>query len=69
MTPDERKAAIDAIGWSWQYLAGLLAIDERTARRWFRDPDTRVPPAVDEWLELLADFHRAHPPPARPDRP
>lgn len=64
MTPTERRAALDAIGWSQRGLADRLGWDEGTVRRWMRDGG-EAPITVDLWLATLAAFHQANPPPTR----
>jgi hypothetical protein len=57
--------ALRTLHWGPQVLTDLLAINERTIRRWLsgqNDP----PPALLEWLELLAAFVKANPPPPGP---
>jgi transcriptional regulator with XRE-family HTH domain len=67
MTPTERRAALQAIGWSQRGLADRLQWDEGTVRRWMRDGG-EAPPDIDRWLATLAQFHDEHPPPARVQR-
>jgi transcriptional regulator with XRE-family HTH domain len=64
MTPTERRASLQAIGWTQRGLADRLGWDEGTVRRWMRDGG-QAPLEVDQWLAQLAAFHRQHPPPAR----
>jgi transcriptional regulator with XRE-family HTH domain len=64
MTPSERRAALEAIGWTQRGLADRLGWDEGTVRRWMRG-NGEAPADVDQWLAELAVFHRAHPAPAR----
>lgn len=63
MTPTSRfLAALGALHWGPVVLSELLDVNERTVRRWIagqNDP----PPAVLEWLEKLAAFVEANPPP------
>jgi transcriptional regulator with XRE-family HTH domain len=57
--------ALRGLRWGPRELAEMLAINERTIRRWLsgqNDP----PPALLEWLELLAAFVNANPPPPGP---
>ena len=62
MTPDRFRACLDAARWTPHGLARTLNIDERQARRWGAGT-AAVPPAVAEWLEKVAAFHKANPPP------
>lgn len=64
MTPSERlRAALDALHWSGRGLAAILGEDERKVRRWAAG--AYEPPAdLLRWLENMAAFHRANPPPA-----
>jgi transcriptional regulator with XRE-family HTH domain len=64
MTPTERRAAQQAIGWTQRGLADRIGWDEGTVRRWMRDGG-EAPADVDAWLARLAAFHQAHPPPGR----
>jgi transcriptional regulator with XRE-family HTH domain len=68
MTPTERRAALQSIGWTQRGLADRIGYDEGTIRRLFRDPSAKAPPGVDEWLATLARFHDEHPPPERASR-
>ena len=65
MTPADFIAAQDAIGWSNVQLAARLAMNETQIRRW-RNGRATPRAAVADWLRTLADFHEAHPAPARP---
>jgi ribosome-binding protein aMBF1 (putative translation factor) len=65
MTPAARlRAALDHLHWSCRSLAAILGRDERRVRRWAAG-DYEPPEDVLAWLERLAAFHDAHPPPAR----
>jgi transcriptional regulator with XRE-family HTH domain len=64
MTPTERRAALQSIGWSQRGLADRLGWDEGTVRRWMRDGG-EAPAEVDRWLAALARFHDQHPAPSR----
>jgi hypothetical protein len=64
MTPERFRACLDELGWSGRGLAALLRIDERQVRRW-ASGEYAVPPATAAWLERLARFHEANPPPSR----
>lgn len=64
MTPTERRACLERIGWSQRGLAERLGWDEGTVRRWMRGGG-EAPAAVDAWLGRLARFHAANPPPMR----
>jgi transcriptional regulator with XRE-family HTH domain len=64
MTPTERRAALQSIGWTQRGLADRLGWDEGTVRRWMRDGG-EAPAEVDEWLTTLARFHDRNPPPVR----
>jgi ribosome-binding protein aMBF1 (putative translation factor) len=63
MTPSARlRAALAELHWSGRGLAAILRRDERMVRRWAAG--TYQPPEdVLTWLEALASFHAAHPPP------
>lgn len=63
MTPARFRTCLTALDWSQRGLAALLDVDERQVRRWAAGAP--VPPRIAVWLELLAAFHEAHPPPAR----
>jgi hypothetical protein len=70
MTPDEYRATLEAIGWTEHGLSRQLGVAEQRTRRWGQDGEKYpIPKWAEDWLNLLADFHRAHPPPARPDYP
>lgn len=53
MTPVERRAAIDAIGWSVREVARRAGKAERTVRGWLLG-EFQAPPEVDEWLKQTA---------------
>jgi len=64
MTPGATRlaAALKALHWSNVALAAELRRDEKQVRRWLSgsyDP----PMAVLDWLERLAECHRANPAP------
>jgi DNA-binding transcriptional regulator YiaG len=52
MTPDEYRAALDAIGLSQAGGARLLGVDERTSRRWACG-ERDVPPPAQRFLRYL----------------
>lgn len=58
------RAALDRLHWSGRALAAILEQDERKVRRWAAGV-YNPPEAVLVWLEILADFHDAHPAPDR----
>jgi hypothetical protein len=63
MTPASRlRAALASLHWSQRGLALLLGKDERQVRRWASGAYT-VPADVLAWVEVLAAFHEANPPP------
>lgn len=64
MTPTRRRECLEALHWSQRCLADVLGWDESTVRRWMRNGG-EAPAEIDDWLEALANFHRAHPPPMR----
>jgi hypothetical protein len=64
MTPDRFRACLASLSWSGRGLAALLRVDERQVRRWSTG-DYEVPHGIAEWLERLARFHEANPPPER----
>lgn len=62
MTPDRLRAILGLVQWTGRGLASVLGCDERLIRRWMAGA-TEIPPAVAEWLEVLAAVHEANPPP------
>lgn len=64
MTPTQRRECLVALHWSQRGLADVLGWDESTVRRWMRNGG-EAPAEIDDWLEKLAGFHMAHPPPVR----
>ncbi len=65
MTASDRlNAALETLHWSAQSFAHVARINERTARRWaagaYEPPEDLL-----HWLETMAAFHRANPPPVR----
>lgn len=66
MTPTQRRACLDALGWSQRGLARILGRHERDVRRWFVDSGFghwAVPPDIDAWLNRRAAAMRDDPPP------
>lgn len=62
MSPDRLRACLASLCWSQRGLAAVLRVNERQVRRWASG--AYAPPArVAEWLERLASYHEAHPPP------
>lgn len=67
MTPATRlRSALASLRWTQRGLAAILRHDERRVRRWLAG-ETEPPTEVLEWLERLAAFHDADPPPGRFD--
>ena len=67
MTPERFKECLDAIGWTGRELGRQLGIDERQVRRWAGSAG--LPDRIGEWIEKLAQFHEANPPPRRVSPP
>ena len=63
MTPDRFRECLAALDWTMRGVAALLHVDERQVRRWATG--SRIPEPIAAWLELLAQFHEAHPPPQK----
>ena len=53
MTPAERAAALDTLGWSMTRLATALGVTEGTVRGW-QSEARRPRPEIDDWLAQLA---------------
>lgn len=63
MTPPDRlRLALATIRWSQRTLAAALRRDEKQVRRWLEGA-YQPPDDVLAWLDTLAAFHAAHPPP------
>ena len=62
MTPDRLRAILGLVQWTGRGLASIFGCDERLIRRWMAGA-MEIPPAVAEWLEVLAAVHEANPPP------
>lgn len=62
LTPTRRRECLALVRWSQRGFAEAIGWDESTVRRWMRDGG-EAPPEIDAWLEVLAAFHEAHPPP------
>lgn len=62
MTTARLSAALHTLHWGPTALAEELDVNERTVRRWLSGQN-EAPAAVVRWLERLAAFHEAHPPP------
>jgi len=63
MSPERFRACLLVIGWSGQGFAKKIGVDERQVRRWTAGTGN-VPPRIAEWLEQVAAFFDANPPPA-----
>ena len=57
------SAALYAITWRALDLAAVVGVRYDTARHWLNGR-LAVPPAMLAWLEDLAAYHTAHPPPS-----
>jgi hypothetical protein len=72
MTPDRFRECLDLLDWAGpgegnqRGLARLLGMDDRQVRRWAAG--ARIPDHVAEWMERVAAFHAANPPPDKPGR-
>jgi hypothetical protein len=68
MTPTERRATLDALGWSVRRFADAIRYDEKMCRMWLAGTD-EAPEEIDAWLgRRLAAISKAvaaTPPPAR----
>lgn len=62
MPPAELAAALDALGWSARYLAGLLGCTRVLVGQWLSGR-TAVPPAVAAWVRRRVRDMQADPPP------
>lgn len=62
LSPTERRAALDAAGWSQRELARLLGMPDGTVRSWMRGRGD-APAEVDAWLAEVHAFHMKHPAP------
>lgn len=62
MTPDRFRDVLRLLHWSGRGLADILDCDERLVRRWAAGSQA-IPPAVAEWLNVLAHAHAANPAP------
>jgi hypothetical protein len=62
MAPDRFRACLAALNWSHSRLADLLDVDTRQVRRWASGGHA-VPERIAVWLDRLAGFHEANPPP------
>jgi DNA-binding transcriptional regulator YiaG len=64
VTPDRFRECLDALNWTQPQLAAVLDMGDRQVRRWAAgDP---MPEHIAAWLEKLAQFAEANPPPPRP---
>lgn len=62
---DALSRALNDIPWTPLDLAQLLVVRPDTVRKWLsgRSP---TPPQIQTWIEDIAEYHRAHPPPELP---
>jgi hypothetical protein len=65
MTPDRVRHCLTALHWTQRGLAHVLDVDERLVRRWASGANV-VPGRIAAWLETLAEYHEANPPPDCP---
>jgi hypothetical protein len=64
MTPARFRDCLSSLSWSGRGVADVLRVNERQVRR-RASGDYEIPPSVAEWLDRLARFHEANPPPER----
>ena len=64
MTPARLRACLAACDWTQRGLARLLDRPEGSIRQWLRGEGS-IPYDVAGWLERVAAFHEANPPPRR----
>lgn len=62
MTPSRLSRALRTIRWTPSDLGRAVNVNERTVRRWL-DGSFEPPAPVLAWLEDLAAYMAAHPPP------
>ena len=62
------RAALGTLFWGAGSLAGALGVRGDTAKKWLSGKSA-MPAGILPWLERLAAFHRANPPPAAPEIP
>ena len=62
MTHRRLLCALSTLRWGPRMLAELLLVNERTVRRWIAGTAV-CPEAIVVWLEDLARYHEARPPP------
>ena len=55
-----------ALHWSAWSLASACGVSERTAWRWTSE-EAPMPEHLVDWLADLAEYHDAHPAPAKPE--
>jgi hypothetical protein len=60
---DQFALALERLGWSNRCLASTIGGDERMIRRWIAG-DQAMPHDLLNWLQELAAYVGAHPPPA-----
>lgn len=65
MIPDNPfRTAFDAVGWSFIGLSRKVKVNEREVRHWYAGK-YRAPQRVTDWLQLVAEFLAANPPPEK----
>ena len=67
-TERRMRIALGTLFWGAGSLAGALGVRADTAKKWLASK-SRLPADILPWLETLAAFHRANPPPKAPEIP
>lgn len=62
MTPTRLSQCLHAIHWTPANLSRATRVSERTVHRWISGAYP-MPERLAAWVEVLAEFHEAHPPP------
>lgn len=64
MTADEMRECMAAIGWSQRMFALVLNGGDRNGIREMMNGEVPIPHDIADWLQRLARYHQANPPPA-----
>ena len=62
MTPERFRECLTALCWTQHGFAAVIDVNEREVRRWASGQNP-IPLRIAIWLDKLARYHEAYPPP------